>query len=74
MAALRWWIFACTQSVPLSLKRQDWNQAIVEANKYLEIVGLKGRADLPPVKLSGGEQQRLAIARTAIPASQLLDL
>jgi putative ABC transport system ATP-binding protein len=50
-------------AVPLILKRQDWDAAIVEAKKYLEIVGLKGRADLPPVKLSGGEQQRVAIAR-----------
>jgi len=41
----------------------NWDEAIVQAKKYLEIVGLKGRADLPPVKLSGGEQQRVAIAR-----------
>jgi len=50
-------------AVPLILKRQDWGESIVLAKKYLEIVGLKGRADLPPVKLSGGEQQRVAIAR-----------
>jgi putative ABC transport system ATP-binding protein len=50
-------------AVPLILKRMDWSEALVEAKKYLEIVGLKGRADLPPVKLSGGEQQRVAIAR-----------
>lgn len=50
-------------AIPLILKRKNWGQAIVEAKKYLEIVGLKGRADLPPVKLSGGEQQRVAIAR-----------
>ena len=50
-------------AIPLILKRKDWSEAIAEANKYLEIVGLKGRADLPPVKLSGGEQQRVAIAR-----------
>jgi len=50
-------------AVPLILKRQDWDQSIIQAKKYLEIVGLKGRADLPPVKLSGGEQQRVAIAR-----------
>jgi len=50
-------------AVPLILKRQDWDDAIVQAKKYLEIVGLKGRADLAPVKLSGGEQQRVAIAR-----------
>ncbi|MGA2213454.1 MAG: ABC transporter ATP-binding protein [Bryobacteraceae bacterium] len=50
-------------AVPLVLKRMDWGEALVEAKKYLEIVGLRGRADLPPVKLSGGEQQRVAIAR-----------
>jgi putative ABC transport system ATP-binding protein len=50
-------------AVPLILKRLDWDESIVQARKYLEIVGLKGRADLPPVKLSGGEQQRIAIAR-----------
>lgn len=50
-------------AIPLILKREDWNEALGEAHKYLEIVGLKGRAELPPVKLSGGEQQRVAIAR-----------
>lgn len=50
-------------AIPLILRRMDWNEAIQEARKYLEIVGLKGRADLLPVKLSGGEQQRVAIAR-----------
>ncbi len=50
-------------AIPLILKRRNWKEAIVEATKYLDIVGLKGRAELPPVKLSGGEQQRVAIAR-----------
>ena len=50
-------------AIPLILKSMDWSEALVEAHKYLEIVGLKTRADLPPVKLSGGEQQRVAIAR-----------
>jgi putative ABC transport system ATP-binding protein len=50
-------------AVPMILRRKNWSDAIVEAKKYLEIVGLKNRADLPPVKLSGGEQQRVAIAR-----------
>lgn len=50
-------------AVPLILKRMKWGEAIVVAKKYLEIVGLKGRADLPPMKLSGGEQQCVAIAR-----------
>ena len=50
-------------AIPLILKRTNWSEAITEARKYLEIVGLTKRADLPPVKLSGGEQQRVAIAR-----------
>jgi putative ABC transport system ATP-binding protein len=50
-------------AIPLILKRKAWKDAIVEATKYLDIVGLRGRAELPPVKLSGGEQQRVAIAR-----------
>jgi len=50
-------------AIPLILNRKNWRAAIVEATKYLDIVGLKGRAELPPVKLSGGEQQRVAIAR-----------
>jgi putative ABC transport system ATP-binding protein len=50
-------------AIPLILKRRDWNESIHEAEKYLDIVGLKSRSQLPPVKLSGGEQQRVAIAR-----------
>jgi len=59
-------------AIPLILKRVDWNESIVEAKKYLEIVGLKGRAELPPVKLSGGEQQRVAIARAIIGQPEIL--
>jgi putative ABC transport system ATP-binding protein len=50
-------------AIPLILKRRDWDESVAEAVKYLDIVGLKGRANLTPVKLSGGEQQRVAIAR-----------
>lgn len=50
-------------AIPLILRRKEWNQAITEAETYLDVVGLKNRAELPPVKLSGGEQQRVAIAR-----------
>lgn len=50
-------------AIPLILKRIDWDKAVDTAMRYLEIVGLRDRAQLPPVKLSGGEQQRVAIAR-----------
>jgi putative ABC transport system ATP-binding protein len=50
-------------AIPLILKRKPWNEALQEAEKFLDVVGLKSRAELPPVKLSGGEQQRVAIAR-----------
>lgn len=50
-------------AIPLILKKIDWDESMKKALQYLEIVGLKDRANLPPVKLSGGEQQRVAIAR-----------
>jgi len=61
-------------AIPLILKRQDWNQSIVEARRYLGIVGLKSRTETLPVSLSGGEQQRVAIARAIISAPQILIL
>lgn len=50
-------------AIPLILKNMAWDKALAIAAEYLEIVGLKDRGELPPVKLSGGEQQRVAIAR-----------
>jgi putative ABC transport system ATP-binding protein len=59
-------------AIPLILKQQNWDRSIVEAIKYLEVVGLKNRAELPPVKLSGGEQQRVAIARAMVSQPDIL--
>jgi len=61
-------------AIPLLLQDRDWNESIIEANKYLEIVGLKGRGEILPVKLSGGEQQRVAIARAIVSGPQILIL
>jgi putative ABC transport system ATP-binding protein len=59
-------------AIPLILRKRDWDESIREAAKYLDIVGLKGRAELPPVKLSGGEQQRVAIARAMVGQPDIL--
>ena len=61
-------------AIPLILKNRDWNESIAEARRFLEIVGLKNRSEIPPVKLSGGEQQRVAIARAIIGSPQILIL
>lgn len=50
-------------AIPLILQKTNWDVALEEAGKALEIVGLSHRLDLPPYKLSIGEQQRVAIAR-----------
>ena len=59
-------------AIPLILKRVEWKDAIEQAMHYLEIVGLGSRAQLPPNKLSGGEQQRVAIARAIVSAPDVL--
>lgn len=59
-------------AIPLILQKKSWEASTEEAIKYLEIVGLKQRATLPPYKLSIGEQQRVAIARAIITQPDLL--
>jgi putative ABC transport system ATP-binding protein len=59
-------------AIPLILKKLDWDESQNVAMQNLEIVGLKDRAQLPPVKLSGGEQQRVAIARAISSRPDLL--
>ena len=61
-------------AIPLVLQRRNWGEALAEARRDLEIVGLANRADLPPVKLSGGEQQRVAIARAIVGRPDILIL
>jgi putative ABC transport system ATP-binding protein len=61
-------------AIPLILQKRDWDTALKEAETDLEIVGLKERAQLPPVKLSGGEQQRVAIARAIVSRPDILIL
>ncbi len=59
-------------AIPMIMRRHAWSDAIAKARSELEIVGLLSRADLPPSKLSGGEQQRVAIARALITRPDIL--
>lgn len=59
-------------AIPLILRKNDWDESVRKAIGYLDVVGLKSRAELPPVKLSGGEQQRVAIARAMISEPEIL--
>jgi putative ABC transport system ATP-binding protein len=61
-------------AIPLILQKRAWDDAIKEAALDLEIVGLKDKTQLPPVKLSGGEQQRVAIARAIVSRPDILIL
>ena len=59
-------------AIPLILMKRDWDESIREAANYLKIVGLENKAELPPAKLSGGEQQRVAIARALVSQPDIL--
>lgn len=59
-------------AIPLVLQKKPWEECLKKARHYLEIVGLKDRTELPPHKLSIGEQQRVAIARAIISEPDLL--
>jgi len=59
-------------AIPLILKKNSWDDSIKKAKKNLEIVGLGGKEELPPYKLSGGEQQRVAIARAIVSEPDLI--
>jgi putative ABC transport system ATP-binding protein len=61
-------------AIPLVLRGTQWDEALDHAIHYLDVVGLKNRRDLPPVKLSGGEQQRVAIARAIVSQPDILIL
>jgi putative ABC transport system ATP-binding protein len=61
-------------AIPLILQKRPWDEALKEAAVDLETVGLKDKTQLPPVKLSGGEQQRVAIARAIVSRPDILIL
>ena len=59
-------------AMPLLTRGQAISEAEKEASGWLREVGLENRADHRSGELSGGEQQRLALARALITSPQLL--
>jgi lipoprotein-releasing system ATP-binding protein len=59
-------------ALPLMIGRQSGVQALREAIELLRSLGLENRMDHPVSHLSGGEQQRVAVARALIRRPKLL--
>lgn len=58
--------------LPLLLRGVHHREASKRALAALENVGLRSRAGHPPAKLSGGEQQRVSIARALVGEPKLI--
>jgi lipoprotein-releasing system ATP-binding protein len=58
--------------IPALIRGREEGHAREEAKRLLEMVGLKERMGHRPGKLSGGEQQRVAVARSVILQPKLI--
>lgn len=59
-------------AMPLLIRGVGLKDALKVAGQYLDMVGLADRANHKPGELSGGEQQRVAVARALIPKPTLV--
>ena len=59
-------------TIPLLINGYNWRDATKKANKILSLVNLSRRVNHFPTELSGGEQQRVAVARALITEPDLI--
>ena len=59
-------------TIPLVIQGYNWRDAIKKANKILSSVNLSNRVNHFSSELSGGEQQRVAVARALITEPDLI--
>ncbi|MGB1111160.1 MAG: ATP-binding cassette domain-containing protein, partial [Gammaproteobacteria bacterium] len=65
-ALFEWLTVADNVDFGLRMKGAKRSETASKVNEWLEIVGLKGFGDTPTYQLSGGMQQRVALARCLI--------
>ena len=65
-ALFEWLTVAENVNFGLRMKKQDPMSTQERVDEWLDIVGLKGFANTPTYQLSGGMQQRVALARCLI--------
>ena len=71
-ALFEWLTVAQNVNFGLRMKKVDPETTIKKVEEWLEIVGLKGFGNTPTYQLSGGMQQRVALARCLINDPELI--
>ena len=65
-ALFEWFTVADNVNFGLRMKKEDPKKIAEKVEEWLEIVGLQGFGNTPTYQLSGGMQQRIALARCLI--------